>query len=117
MDLDTGAVQESCRDPAAEASGWDILVAYHADRQLRSVLFQNPSRQVQIAHLPGRSFEEVTAADIEGAPFTEGAVDEPFDDARVILIRTDLGAVFKLGNPLEADDGLTFDYALLSPPS
>ena len=114
LDLDTDTVEEdSCRDPSSDESSWDILVAYHADRAVRAVFFQNPLNEVEIAHLENTSFVEVTAADIAGAPFTRDVVDQPFDSTRVILIRTDLGAVYKLGNVLEDETGFSFDYELL----
>ena len=114
LDLDTDTVDEdSCRDSSSDESSWDILVGYHADRSVRAVIFQNHSKEVEIAHLENATFDEVTAADIAGAPFTRDPIDQPFDSARVILIRTDLGAVYKLGNVLEGETGLSFDYALL----
>jgi len=54
--------------------------------------------------------------DARAATFTTSLVDAPFDSSRVILIRTDQGVMFKLGNPVEAElvvDGVTFDAAPL----
>ena len=114
LDLDADTVEEdSCRDPSSDESSWDILVAYHADRTVHAVIFQNFRNEVEIAHLENATFEEVTAADIAGASFTTDAIDRSCDGTSVILIRTDLGAVFKLGNVSEDGTGLSFDYELL----
>jgi hypothetical protein len=45
-------------------------------------------------------------------------VADPFDSGRVILIRTDTGQVYALGNPVEDAQALTltFDAALIVQP-
>jgi hypothetical protein len=118
LDLDTGALATGCREPRAdEPAGdvWDVAVAYQADRAVHAVVAPNPAAEVEIAHLADRAFEGVTAADVEAATFTRDLVDEPFDASRVVLVRTDRGAVYKLGRPSESGDGLTFQYELLLP--
>ncbi len=57
----------------------------------------------------------LTEADVQAATFTTELVDESFDAGRVILIRTDLGSTYALGNPVENTIllTLTFDALLL----
>jgi len=122
LDLDIGVVDEEfCSGPPSRGSddlpveaSWDIRVGYHADRAARAVIFQNGASEVEIAHLTGVAFDDVTSAAIAGASFTLDVVDQPFDAARVILVRTDRGAVYKLGNAFEDETGLRLDYELLS---
>ena len=117
LDLDTGAVDDSCLDPSSEASNWDVLIAYHADRTVHAVVLQNQLNNVEIAHVQNRAFNEGMLEDIAGATFTQNVIDQPFDGTRVILIRTDLGAIYKLGNAFEEESGVSFDFELLLPVS
>ena len=112
LDLDTNVVENSC-PPSPSESGWDVAVGYNADRATRSVLGINARGGVEIAYLENKSFDEVTEADIDDAVFDAGTVDRSFDAQQVALIRTEAGAVFKLGNGVEDGDGLRFDYELL----
>jgi hypothetical protein len=114
LDLETGNVDTvfGIDSPAAEM---DINLAYNSVRVVHTVVFQTSGRQ--IAHLPSRTFASVTVADTTGAPFTSNLVDTSFDANRVIMVKTNVGGVYKLGNPVEtADytDGCTFDYAKLT---
>ena len=113
VDLDGGTTEHVDFGSFPENDGWDVMVAYNAGGTVHSVLFQNQSDGREIAHLTGASFDAVSAADAASASFTTSLIDASFDTDRVVLIRTDLGAVYKLGNPDEDDQGLTFDAALL----
>lgn len=120
LDVETGTVVTSCRDPFSDddwlgEEAWDVLMAYHADRTVHTVVWQNPANGTEIAFLDGIPFENVTVDHVASASFARDLVDQPLDTTRVVLIRTDTGAVFKLGNPLETDTGVTFDVELLSP--
>ncbi len=112
--FDSGEVSESdFMMFESEDAGWDLQVVYNSDRSYHSVLFQNQSNKVEIAHLADRSFDGIRSCDIENAAFTTDLVDVSFDPQRVVLIRTDQGAVYKLGNANESayQNGLDFDYA------
>jgi hypothetical protein len=113
LDLDTGTVhgtaEESCMDVVGDQTPWDIQIAYHADREVHGVVVLNLDGALEIAYLEGVNFDSVTADAIAGAPFVTEDSDRSFDGTVVILIRTDLGAVYKLGNPSEVDTGVTFD--------
>lgn len=118
LDLDTGELATSCRERVMEEGGdvvWDAAVGYHADRNVHAVVLPNPAAGSEVALLAGRTFDDVTAADAEAATFVADVLDEPFDLGAVVLVRTDRGAVYKLGRPLEDAMGVTFDYELLVP--
>lgn len=102
---------------------WDVWV--HRSTQTEpdepeAVIRQNQTNEVEIAHLPGVTLAELTEEDFQGAEFTTELVADRFDAGRVILIRTDLGNVFALGNPVEDSAGgtwtLTFDAVLIAEP-
>jgi hypothetical protein len=97
---------------------WDMWVHRSTQTEPESVIRQNQTNGVEIAHLPGVTLEELTEEDFEGAQFTTELIADLFDAGRVILIRTDLGNVFALGNPVEDSAGgtwtLTFDAALIA---
>ena len=99
---------------------WDLWVYRNSQTEPESEIRQNTANEVEIAHLPGVTLETLTEEDVAGATFTTALVAEPFDAGRVILIRTDLGNVFALGNPVEdltsSPAVLTFDAALIAEP-
>ena len=111
LDLDTDAVdQDACDNPEATKTGWDVRVAHHADRPNRAVIFPNASTGVEVARLENVVFDEITADDVAEAEFTKEELDEPFEAGCVVLVRTDNGVVYKLGNPSEDASGVSFDY-------
>lgn len=97
---------------------WDLYVYNSLSTDPHSVIRQNEATAVEIAHLPGVTLETLTQADLDGATFTTSQVNDPFDAGRVILIRTDVGNVYALGNPLEdlTNGTLNFDAALIAGP-
>jgi hypothetical protein len=110
LNLDTGTISMSSGPGPGDPSdsGWDIQIAYNGGRAVHSVVFHNQLHD-QIAHLRVRTFSSVTSDDVAAASFQTGLIDEPFDNTRAILIRTDTGAVFAIGNPVETDTNVTFD--------
>jgi hypothetical protein len=117
-DLDTGEIIVCPFGICSTNEDWDLWVHESTQTDPRSVIRQNQHAEVEIAHLPGVVLAELTDADFEAAEFTLALVNEPFDGGRVILIRTDLGNVYALGNPVEnlTDRTLTFDAALIATP-
>jgi hypothetical protein len=117
-DLDTGAITVCAFGICPTQEEWDLWVYNNSQTVPRSTIRQNQTTGVQIAHLPGVTLAELTEADFEGATFTTQLVSDPFDAGRVILIRTDLGNVYALGNPVEdlSTSRLTFDAALIAHP-
>lgn len=79
------------------------------------VVLQNRLGGRLIAHLAGRGFRGVHLADTAGAGFTAERIDEAFDSTRTILIRTDAGNIYKVGNPAFPLAGsVRFDAARLN---
>ena len=117
-DLDTEAITVCSFGICPTQEEWDLYVQSNTGTEPRSVIRQNQTAGVEIAHLPGVTLAGLTEADFQAATFTTELVDDPFDAGRVILIRTDLGSVFALGNPSEdlTSSKLTFDAALIAQP-
>jgi hypothetical protein len=68
---------------------------------------------VELSYLWGVAFDAVTVETVGGLTFSHETIDEPFAAGDTIVVRTDSGAVFKLGNATESDAGVTFDYSEL----
>ena len=121
-DLDTEEILECSFGlcSAEDEDRWDVYAENNSSTDPHSIIRQNQTIGVEIAHLPGVTLDSLTEADYEGAVFTTDLVDEPFDVNRVILVRTDVGNVFALGNPVEDLESLTqtltFDAALIATP-
>lgn len=120
LDLDTGEITDCSRalglDPCASTPGPDLYAVYNSLRTVHAVVAQNQSTGVEIAHLPGVTLDELTEEDVAGATFTTDIVGDSFDAGRVILIRTDTGSTYALGNPVEDDAAstLTFEAVLVA---
>lgn len=115
LDLD-GDTVISCAQACSFPDGTDLKIAFNAAAAVHSRVVQNQAANIEIAYIDGAVFADVTVEDARAATFTTSLVDAPFDSSRVILIRTDQGVMFKLGNPVEAElvvDGVTFDAAPL----
>ena len=117
-DLDTGEITVCPFGICSTQEDWDLYVYNSISTDPHSVIRQNEATAVEIAHLPGVTLESLTEADLEGAAFTTSLISDPFDAGRVILIRTDLGNVYALGNPLEdlTNGVLMFAAALIATP-
>lgn len=112
LDLDTGTVSEAFGMPTMEADTSDIKIAYHADRPQHAVLIP-ATDTVSFAVLPGVSYANATLADTTNLSFTSSPIDSLADVSGTVIVRTDTGAVFKLGNAVESATAVTFDYAPL----
>jgi hypothetical protein len=115
-DLETEAITVCSFGICPTQEEWDLYVQSSSASEIRSIIRQNENAGVQIAHLPGVTLESLTEADFAGATFTTEPIDDPFDSGRVILIQTDLGNVYALGNPSEdiTSSTLNFDAALIA---
>lgn len=114
-DLDSGQITVCSFGFCPTQQGWDMYVDWNYASTPHSIVRQNATTGVEIAHLPGVTLNTLTEADYEGATFTTDTISAPFDSTRVILIKTDLGNVYALGNPVEdtTAQSLTFDAALI----
>jgi len=110
LDLDTGSVGELSPEKLIESG--DIRVAYNASRSTKSVLVAEGTGR-EIAVVEGLSFDGVTEETITDVVFSGVPVDVPFSSDVTVLVRTDLGVVFKLGNATETAVSVTFNYAAL----
>lgn len=111
LDLDTDSV-ETVPFSGIPSTGMDFRIAYNSVTDVHSRVFHRPGRE--IAHLVGRTFASVGAMDADTTTFSASLIDQPFATDRTILVKSETGAVFKLGNPVETSnsaDGVTFDYA------
>jgi hypothetical protein len=117
-DLDTGAITDCLFGLCSSEEEWDLHVHFNSQGDVRAVIRQNLTTGVEIAHLPGVALAELTEEDVEGATFTTALVADPFDSGRVILIRTDVGNLYALGNPVEDSmmQTLAFDATLIATP-
>jgi hypothetical protein len=118
-DLETGAITVcSFGICPSDAKEWDLWAYENTQTEPRSVLRQNTTTGVEIAHVPGVTLAQLTEAHFKAASFTDALVADPFDAGRVVLIRTDAGNVYALGNPVEdlVAKRLAFDAALIAKP-
>ncbi len=117
-DLDSGEITECPFGFCPSEEEWDLYVYYDMQTDPHSVIRQNRTIGAEIAHLVGVVLEELEEEDLDGARFGTELLGDPFDAGRVILIRTDLGYVYALGNPVEDETAqtLTFDAVLIAEP-
>ena len=111
LDLDANVI--SAADSDGDASGADIRIAFNADRSPGAVVFGEAAAGVELAFVAGMSFDGVTAESVAGLTFSAEPVDAPFSASDTVLVRTDSGLLFKLGNAVETETGVTFSYAAL----
>jgi len=115
-DLETATLTECSFGLCPSNDAWDIYVQFVSANNPQAVIRQNTVTGVGLAHVPGRTLGTLTAADVDGATFSVDPIDDSFDANRVILVKTDTGAIYGLGNPVENTILLTFtfDAVLLS---
>ena len=112
LDLDTGAVVDVATGPLAGSTGADIRIAYNADVVPHSVAVP-AGAGVEMLYLDNTSFANVTAASVSGLTFTSNATDLPLELNDTVVIRTDTGALFKVGNAVEDGVSVTVSYEKL----
>ncbi len=112
LDLDTGTVSDTTAVDMTEPTGADVKFGYHADRVPHCVVMP-AAEGVTIAFLDAVSFAGVSAADVAGLSFFAEPLDVPLDPNDTVVLRTDTGAVFKIGNATESGLSVTFDYEQL----
>ncbi|MCH7780397.1 MAG: hypothetical protein IH848_06075, partial [Acidobacteria bacterium] len=116
LDLDSGTIVPiEIRTMAVEPADPqpDFVLAYNSERTVCAVVSHNRMNGVQIAYLDGVAFNLVDSADLAGLSFTTAMIDEPFETGDSVVLRTDTGAHYLLGNPIEDAAGVTFDTQLL----
>lgn len=115
-DLDTGVLEECSFGLCPSDDAWDVWIQFDSQGDPQAVVRHNASNGVEIAHLAGVALADLTEADVDGATFSVDPIDEPFGPTTVVLVRTDLGSVYALGNPTENTLLLTatFDAKLIA---
>ncbi len=112
LDLDTGTVSDTTGVDVTQPMGADVKFGYHADRVPHCVVMP-AAEGVTMAFLDAVSFAGVSAADVAGLSFFAEPLDVPLDPNDTVVLRTDTGAVFKIGNATESGLSVTFDYEQL----
>jgi hypothetical protein len=113
LELDSGAVLDVTVADIGEPSGADVRFAYNADRTPHAVVVPASTEGVELAFVDEVAYDGVTAADVAGLSFSTEPVDLPFEAQDTVVVRTDTGAVFKIGNAVESGFSVTFNYAQL----
>ena len=96
-----------------------MYVEFDSQSEPQAVVRQNQTTVVEIAYLSGVAFAELTEEDFTEATFTTEFVEEPLSPTSVVLLRTDQGNVYALGNPVVATGftpTLTVEAALIALP-
>lgn len=112
LDLDSGTVQEVLTASTTQLSVADIRLAYNADRVPHAVVVPN-GEKVQMAFVANVGFDGVWASDLAGLTFSSAPIDLPFTANDCVVILTDRGTYFRLGNAVESGMSITFHYAPL----
>ncbi len=112
LDLDTGTVVETTRNQVIEPNVADFFISYNADIIPHAVLIL-AEEHVEMAFLHNSGFDSVTADSIIGLTFTADVVDQPLGQNDTIVLRTDTGSIFKLGNAIEDETTVTIIYEQL----
>ncbi len=112
LDLDTGAVVNAGPGHVGESTGVDILIVYNADVVPHSVAVP-AGEGVEISFLDNTPFANVTAASVSGLTFTSDPANLPLELNDTVVVRTDAGTLFKLGNAVEDGTSVTISYEQL----
>jgi len=110
LDLESGLI-DTVISPDIPNGITDLRNSFSSSRDIHATIVQQSGRE--IAYLGAGPFSAVTDRDLDTATFTSETIDIPFDSTTILLLKTDLGAIYKLGNPVEDIDGVRFDYQLL----
>ena len=112
LNLDAGTVLDPSPEDVIAPAGADIQLAYNADRAPHAVVFP-VGESVEMSFVAGVGFDGISSSDTPNLVFSSEPTDLPFSDNDCVVIRTDQGAVFKLGNAVETGLSVTFNYAAL----
>ena len=112
FDLDSGTVVGVLNENLAGPAGADVLLAYNADRTPHAVMFP-VGDGVELVFVANVGFDGISSADVSNLAFSTEPIDLPFSANDCVVVRTDQGVVFKLGNATENGMSITFNYQLL----
>ena len=109
LDLDAGTIADALTEDLTAPTGADVQLAYNADRTPHAVVFP-VGEGVELAFVASVGFDGISASDVANLAFSTEPIDLPFSANDCVVIRTDQGAVFKLGNATESGMSITFNY-------
>ena len=109
-DMDTGTMVECSFGLCPSDDAWDFYTDFDSQSDPQATIVQNVGIGVEVAHLSGVTLATLTEADYESATFSAEAASGPFGAEDVVLVRTDQGAVYALGNPEETTLTLTLTF-------
>ena len=112
LDLDTGTVADVLTEDLTTPTGADLQLAYNADLTPHAVVFP-VGEGVELAFVASVGFDGVSSSDVSSLTFSTEPIDLPFSANDCVVIRTDQGALFKLGNAAESGMSITFNYESL----
>ena len=116
LDLDSGDVVATTVMDAIvreDTSAADIWFSYNADRAPHAVVVQDASRGLEIAFLDATPFAYVNDTDVPNLTLGIELKDFALEIDDTVVVRTDTGAVFKIGNAVEDEAGVSFEYERL----
>ena len=111
-DLDANAVVARLPGELPLADGADIQLAYNAERIPHAVVV-GVSEGVELAFLDEMIFDAIGPDDVAGMTFSAEAFDAPWEPYDTVVVRTESGAVFKIGNAVESEFSVTFNCSQL----
>lgn len=110
FDLDSGAVLDSTPGMLETPTGGDVRFAYNPDRIIHIVALP-AGEGVELAFVDEVAFDAVSAANVAGLTFSSVPIDLPLEASDTVVLRTDTGAIFKIGNAVENSLAVvTFNY-------
>ncbi|MEP4768312.1 MAG: VCBS domain-containing protein [Roseibium sp.] len=127
FDLDTGQVITSdIPGLPLNSETYDFTFAYNGNFPVsgtNAVVFQNQTSQtpVEIAFIDETSLLDLTQNHVDLAVFSTNLIDQQFESDDTILLKTQSGDIYAIGNSSEndlpgQDFSVDFDYALISAP-
>ncbi len=109
LDLDTGNIVERMPFGLPISDDTDVYMAFNAGRIPHAVIVP-VGVSTEIAYMQGVAYDVVTAEDIVNLEFSREPPDLPLAPMDTVVIRTNSGQVFKLGNCEESESWVAFDY-------
>jgi hypothetical protein len=109
LDLDAGTVVDALTEDLTTPTGADLQLAYNADLTPHAVVFP-VGEGVELAFVASVGFDGISSSDVSNLAFSTEPIDLPFSANDCVVIRTDQGMVFKLGNAIESGMSITFNY-------
>ena len=112
IDMETGNIKESSNLYYPFSEAVDFYFGYDALSTIHAFLVQLPP--AEFAFMDEVSFSNVTFDDVATLSFTS-FFDLIFENDDTIVVLTALGNYFKVGNAMENDTSVIFDYQQLVP--